>query len=137
MNQLDAVERALDAALGECSRQGCPDQVLQEARTAGLLAAKTALGIPASDAYSGTWPEPAKPVKIRLTKAQRAELMRQRFIGPQHTYGKGRARIQNNLYRMKLSEFLDYEGRPTSPWIGNLPHRCVITDAGRRTLEEE
>lgn len=50
---LTAAMHAVDRALEECARQGCSAQVLKEARTTGLLGAKTSLRIPASDNYSG------------------------------------------------------------------------------------
>jgi len=53
--------------------------------------------------------EPASPSSanhhVRLTRPQAAELARQVRLGPQPTYGKGRARVQNNLVRFCLSRF--------------------------------
>lgn len=60
---------------------------------------------------------------VRLTKGQRAELTRM-LGGPQYTYGKGRARVQNAPVAAKLATFYN------DGYCG----MCRITNAGRAAL---
>lgn len=78
-----------------------------------------------------------------MTPPQRRELGRL-AEGPQRTYGRGRARVQNNLVRRGLARFVDAPGvAPRRKSIaeifasyGNDCDWCEITRAGRAALKE-
>lgn len=61
---------------------------------------------------------------LKLTVPQRWELQMQKNHGPTYTYGGHRAKVQNRLVSLGLSEFIEH-GR-----------YCRITDAGRAELEK-
>lgn len=71
---------------------------------------------------------------VALTKPQLRELTRLGWR-PQQTYGRGRARVQNNLVAMKLAKFIDVYGRPLRTLSANQADLCAITDAGRDHLD--
>jgi hypothetical protein len=62
------------------------------------------------------------PAAVKLTKAQLDELKRL-ANGPQHSYGKGRVRVHNNLRRHGLAMIGHSDG-----------FMCWITQAGRDFL---
>jgi hypothetical protein len=64
------------------------------------------------------------PRDFKLTEARERELLYM-TVGPQHTFGAARARVQNTLVRAGLARFAS---------IPDGGDYCVITDAGRALL---
>lgn len=62
---------------------------------------------------------------VTLTKPQWENLRDMVAYGPQPTFGKGRARVQNWLVSMGFATFT--EDKPL--------HTCVVTDVGRKVFE--
>lgn len=67
------------------------------------------------------------PAAKPLTEQQEYEL-RAMLVGPQHTYGSGRARVQNTLVRLGLARMVEI------PDAGG--DYCTITDAGREAISD-
>lgn len=81
-------------------------------------------------------------VAVKLTKPQIAELRRM-AVRPQYSHGSSTARIQNNLVRMGLAQFIDDAGTPIPRAVTIIdilcppPHdKCAITEAGRSLLKD-
>lgn len=69
-------------------------------------------------------------MSAKLTKPQRQELARLAYER-QSTYGKGRARVQNNLVSAGLARYGNVDGSPVRLSWADF---CEITEAGRRAL---
>lgn len=69
---------------------------------------------------------------MKLTPAQLSEL-RRLAVEPQYTFGSHRARVQRNLYKLKLATFVDENNKPAR--LINIAERCVITDLGQTVLQ--
>lgn len=70
---------------------------------------------------------------MKLTEPQVREL-RRLADGPQHTFGRHRARVQRGLYRLCLARFVNDDGKEATNIA--LAPTCEITETGRAFLKE-
>jgi len=71
-----------------------------------------------------------------LTKQQLREL-RLLAKGPQPTFGRWRARVQNTLHSKGLVRFLENGKISAAAGVSKFADSCEITDAGRKALAVE